>query len=191
MFGEKFGHVFDRPLTPLARKIPFDPNTLSITGFLITVLASCTLISDLRIGGVLVLVGGLFDILDGVVARAHNKASKFGAFLDSVLDRYADAFILLAIAWNLGTKKNLSGVLLCLGILIGAFLVSYTRARAEGLGEDCKHGLMERPERIVLIAFATISGFVMPVLWLMIVLTHYTVFQRIYQVWRLTAAKKV
>ncbi len=186
MFGEKLGHVFDKPLRPIASKIPFTPNTLTVIGFIITLFASYMLTFDLLIGGILILAGGVFDILDGVVARIHNKSSKFGAFLDSVLDRYSDAFILLAIAWNLWRNDNATGALLCFGILVGAFLISYTRARAEGLGEECKHGLMERPERIILIAFGAITGFIMPVLWIMLLLTHFTVFQRIYHVWRIT-----
>jgi phosphatidylglycerophosphate synthase len=186
MLGEKLGHVFDKPLEKVARKITLTPNTLSVIGFLITVVAAYVLTSDLFWGGLLILAGGLFDILDGVVARVNRKISKFGAFLDSVLDRYSDAFILLAIAWNLGARDNHTGAMLCLGTLIGAFLISYTRARAEGIGKKCSVGLMERPERVILIAFGTITGIIMPVLWILLVLTHYTVFQRIYYVWKQT-----
>ncbi len=186
MLGEKLGHVFDRPFAAFAKKISLSPNVLSLTGFVVTLFASCVLLFDLRIGGILVLAGGAFDILDGVVARTNGKSSRFGAFLDSVLDRYSDAAILLAIAWNLADHNNYRGVMLCLGTLVGAFLISYTRARAEGLGENCKHGLMERPERVLLISFGAISGLMMPVLWVLFLLTHFTVLQRIHHVWRLT-----
>ena len=180
MLGEKLGHVFDKPLEGVARNISVHPNTITITGFLITTLASFILVTHMRAGGILILAGGLFDVLDGVVARINNKRTRFGAFLDSVLDRYSDAFILLGLGWNLFNRADFQGVFLCLVTLVGAFLISYARARAEGLGERCNFGLLERPERIILISFATISGYIMPVLWLMAVLTHVTVIQRIY-----------
>lgn len=185
MLGEKLGHVFDKPLAGVARKIPFSPNVLTVAGFLVTLLASYVLLSDLRAGGVLVLAGGAFDVIDGVVARISGRTSRFGAFLDSVLDRYSDAAILLAVAWNLADSNNYTGTVLCLGTLVGAFLISYTRARAEGLGENCNYGLMERPERVILISFGAIAGLMIPVLWVLLVLTHFTVVQRIYRVWTL------
>ena len=170
----------DKPLEGVARNISIHPNAITIAGFLITTLASFILVTNMRTGGVLVLTGGFFDVLDGVVARINNKRTRFGAFLDSVLDRYSDAFILLGLSWNLFNRADFQGVILCLVTLVGAFLISYTRARAEGLGERCNFGLLERPERIILISFAAISGYIMPVLWLMAVLTHVTVIQRIY-----------
>ncbi len=190
MIGEKFGHVFDRPLKKVAGMITLAPNTLTVTGFVITMAACYALVSNLYIGGILVLLGGVFDILDGVVARVNHKTSRFGAFLDSVLDRYSDALILLAVAWNLANQRNYPGVALCLLTMVGAFLISYSRARAEGLGESCNYGLMERPERIVLISIGAISGYIIPVLWILVILTHVTVVQRIYFVWRTMYEKK-
>src|SRR5512135_2897247 len=161
----------------MSQKISFHPNTLTVIGFLITVIASLVLLRSLALGGILVIVGGLFDVLDGVVARVNGKKSKFGAFLDSVLDRFSDAFILLAVGWNLFTRGSPTGLALSLFTLIGAFLISYTRARAEGLGENCNKGLMERPERIVLLSLGAVTGTIMPVLWAMVLLTQFTVFQ--------------
>jgi phosphatidylglycerophosphate synthase len=189
LFGAKLGHFLDGPLENLAKKIPFHPNTLTIAGFLVTVVASLALASNLVLGGILVIVGGLFDVLDGVVARVNGKRSKFGAFLDSVLDRFSDAFILLAVAWNLFNRGNLPGLVLSLFTLVGAFLISYTRARAEGLGENCTQGLMERPERIILLSLGAVTGTIIPALWAMALLTHFTVFQRIYHVWKITRHK--
>ena len=184
MLGDKFGKFFDSPLSPLARRIPLSPNTLSITGFFITVLAAIIIPFNLRLGGIIILFGGIFDMLDGLVARTSDKATEFGAFLDSVLDRYSDAFLFLAVAGYFAEKNNYAGAYISLGTLIGAFLISYARARAEGLSRSCHAGIMERPERIILLAFAAITGWIMPVLWAMLVLTHVTVFQRIYYVWR-------
>jgi len=80
---------------------------------------------------------------------------------------------------------NHMGAFISLGTLVGAFLISYARARAEGLGESCHTGIMERPERIILLIFATVTGWIIPVLWVMLILTHITVLQRIFYVWKL------
>lgn len=184
MLSAKLGHFLDTPLSQIAKRIPFSPNTLTIVGFLITIVAALVIPKNLRLGGILILLGGIFDALDGVVARTRGKITQFGAFLDSVLDRYSDAFLFLAISWYFIEKSNLTGAYLSLGTLVGAFLISYARAKAEGLGESCHTGIMERPERIILLAFATITGWLMPVLWIMVIFTHITVFQRIYHVWK-------
>lgn len=189
MLGEKFGHAFDKPLEHIAKRISFAPNTITVAGFFITLIAAIILARDLSLGGMIVLAGGVFDILDGVVARINRKGSRFGAFLDSVLDRYSDAFILSGVGWNLFNRNNYTGVVLCLGTLIGAFIISYSRARAEGLGENCSNGLLERPERVILISFGAITGLIMPVLWILVILTHFTVLQRVYHVWRVTYEK--
>jgi phosphatidylglycerophosphate synthase len=175
MLSARLGHFLDRPLSSITKYIPVSPNTLTIVGFFITVIAALVIPHNLRIGGLLILI----------VARTKGKTTKFGAFIDSVLDRYSDAFIFLAIAWYLAAKGNHTGALISLGTLVGAFLISYSRARAEGLGETCHTGIMERPERIVLLAFAAITGWLLPVLWIMLVLTHITVVQRIYYIWKL------
>jgi len=185
MLSARFGHFLDIPLRPVAKRIPFSPNILTIIGFLITVVAALIIPYNIRLGGMVILIYGMFDMLDGIGARTGGKVSRFGAILDSVLDRYSDAFIFLAIAYYLAAKGDHNGAFLSLGTLVGAFLISYARARAEGLGESCHTGIMERPERIILLIFATITGWIVPVLWIMLVLTHITVVQRIYYVWRL------
>lgn len=182
MLGEKLGHVFDKPLGGLAARIPLSPNVLTIAGVIVTLGASAVLMFHMRWGGALVLLGAFFDVLDGVVARTNGRATQFGAFLDSVLDRYSDAFIFLSISLNLYRNDNPVGAVLSLVALVGAVLVSYVRARAEGIGIDCKVGLMERPERVLLAVFGTVSGLIMPVLWILAVLTHVTVVQRIFHV---------
>lgn len=184
MFVDKFGHFLDSPLSSITKRIPFNPNTLTVIGFLITAIAALTIPYHLRLGGLLILLGGMFDMLDGIVARTAGKSTKFGAFLDSVLDRYSDALLFLAVTWYFEQRENYTGALISLGTLVGAFLISYTRARAEGLGESCHTGIMERPERVILLAFGTITGWILPVLWIMLVLTHITVMQRIFHVWK-------
>jgi phosphatidylglycerophosphate synthase len=186
MLSVKFGHSFDAPLGPIVKKIPLSPNTLTITGFLVTVAAAFVIPQNLRLGGFLIFIGGVFDLLDGISARTNGKTTKFGAFLDSLLDRYSDAFIFLSLSYCLAAKGNHMGAFISLGTLVGAFLISYARARAEGLGESCHTGIMERPERIILLIFATVTGWIVPVLWGMLVLTHITVLQRLFYVWKLT-----
>jgi phosphatidylglycerophosphate synthase len=157
-----------------------------VVGFLVTVAASVVLVSNPALGGVLVIAGGLFDVLDGVVARVNGRQTKFGAFLDSVLDRFSDAFILLAIGLNLFRHGDIPGMALSVLTIVSSFLISYVRARAEGLGIDCKEGLMERPERILLLSLGAIMGVMVPVLWILLILTQFTVFQRMHHVWKIT-----
>ena len=183
MIGAKLGHFLDAPLSPILKRIRIHPNIFTITGFIITAIAALVIPYNIKLGGLLILAGGLFDMLDGISARVNNKVTKFGAFLDSVLDRYSDAFLFLSVAWYLASKGEHNGAFLSLGTLVGAFLSSYARARSEGLGEDCKTGIMERPERIILLILAALTGWFTPILWIMFVLTHVTVLQRIYHVW--------
>ena len=121
-------------------------------------------------------------MLDGMVARASDRTSDFGAFLDSVLDRYSDAFLFMASAWYLAGHNELTGAYISLITMAGAFFISYIRARAEGLGRECKVGIMERPERVVLLSIGAITGLIIPALWIMLVLTHFTALQRLYHV---------
>jgi phosphatidylglycerophosphate synthase len=185
VLSAKLGHFLDTPLSQIAKRIPLSPNAFTIVGFLITAVAAFMIPQSIRLGGILILIGGIFDVFDGVVARTRGQITHFGAFLDSVLDRYSDAFLFLAISWYFVGKGNLTGAYLSLGTLVGAFIISYSRARAEGLGKSCYTGIMERPERIILLAFATITGWLLPVLWIMLVLTHITVLQRVYHVWKI------
>lgn len=187
MLGSKLGHFLDKPLSSFAKEIHISPNALSITGFLITVIAAITMAHNLFWGGLLILVGGFFDMLDGTVARVHNKSTEFGAFLDSVLDRYSDSFLFLALAWYSSQHNELTGVYLSLGTMIGALITSYVRARAEGLGKECKVGLMERPERVILLALGALTGWIIPVMWILLILTHITAIQRIVHVWKIMA----
>jgi len=179
MLSKKLGRSLERPLHRVALHVPFSPNAVTVSGFIFTMFACSMLAFDLVIGGILILLAGFFDMLDGAVARAQGMVTPYGAFLDSVLDRYADAGIMAAVSWNMYSRGDSVAVLLSMASLVGSFLVSYARARAEGLGVSCSHGLMERPERIILLAAGAITGHIIPVLWIMTVLTHYTVIQRI------------
>ncbi len=185
MLSSRFGHFLDRSLSPVAKKLKISPNTITVAGFLITVTAAITLPYNMKVGGVLILCGGFFDMLDGVIARVNKKSTDFGAFLDSVLDRYSDSFLLLGFSWYFLKNGSTSGMFISLGAMIGALIISYTKARAEGLGKNCHTGLMERPERLILMAFGALTGWILPVMWILLVLTHITVIQRIYHTWKI------
>src|SRR5882724_7644936 len=107
--------------------------------------------------GALILFAGLFDMLDGQVARLGNMSSAFGALYDSVLDRYSELIMFLGICYYLVAHHYFIGSLIAFIALIGSMMVSYTRARAEGLGIECKGGLMQRPERVVTVGLAAIA----------------------------------
>ena len=186
MISAKLGHLLDKPLTPLAKLIPVSPNVLSLTGFAVTFAAALLIPFNTTAGGLMVLIGGLFDILDGVVARTTGKDTKFGALLDSTLDRYADAALFVAIIWLFFKENNLIGIFFTIWGLVGAFLVSYVRARAEGLGVSCNVGLIERPERILLLAAGCVTGRLFPVILVLFMLSHITVVQRVVYVYRKT-----
>ena len=187
MIGAKLGHFLDRPLAPFARRISLAPNVITITGFIITAIAAAVITFNLKVGGLLIIAGGLFDMFDGVIARTNGKSTPFGAFLDSTLDRYSDAFICIAIAWYFFNENNLAGILLTAGSLVGALLISYVRARAEGLAIQCNLGLMERPERVVLLSFGCITGLLFEIMAILFVFSHFTVIQRIAHVYRETS----
>lgn len=184
MLSSYLGHFLDRPLSPLAKRIKVNPNLITIGGFLVTSVAAITIPYNLKIAGILMICGGLFDTLDGIIARTNGMVTDFGAFFDSVLDRYSDSFLFLGFTWYLFENGSISGAFLSLGAMIGTLLISYAKARAEGLGKDCHIGLMERAERIILMVFGALTGLVLPMMWIMFVLTHLTVMQRIYHVWK-------
>ncbi len=179
-FFAYIGKYFEKMLTSLARTVEIDPNTITIAGFIVTIIASIVLTHNLFIGGILIVVGSLFDMFDGISARMYNKVTEYGAFLDSVIDRYSDSVLLTGFAWYFIKKGSIAGALLSVGTMVGALLISYVRARAESLGKECKTGLMERPERIVFMSLAALTGLVFPFMILLFVLTHYTVIQRVY-----------
>ncbi len=169
----------------VARAIAYSwltPNHLTLVGLILTIgVAVVISTGQLLVGGVLMVVVALFDMLDGALARVQARKSHFGAFLDSTIDRFSEATILIGILWFEPTREM--GVLTML-VLTGSLLVSYTRARAEGLGIDCEVGILPRPQRVLILAAGLISGLLVPALALLAVLTHITVLQRVLHVRR-------
>ncbi|MBN1650908.1 MAG: CDP-alcohol phosphatidyltransferase family protein [Bacteroidales bacterium] len=209
------------PIIFLLRKTGITPNGITAIGLLITSLATVILIVGAELGergdyryiawfGAVTLFAGLFDMLDGSLARATNKMSKFGALFDSVLDRYSEMIMFFGIAYYLVAQHYFLSSVFAFIAMIGSIMVSYVRARAEGLGTECKVGMMQRPERVLTIAITAIlygiisanvgefkiivdwlpfpfieniSIFTIPI-FIMAILTNYTAIQRLYHCYK-------
>lgn len=185
--------IAEWPARVLAR-LGFTPNMVTIIGLLLNVGVAAVLASGQPVlGGVFVLVANAFDMLDGALARVTGKASRFGAFLDSNLDRYAEALIFLGIGAWLYMQGDGMLLLAVYAATVGSMMVSYSRARAEGLGVGGEVGLLPRPERLILIAIALIfHGYLLaPVLWLLAILTNVTAIQRMLYVRRQLGSSKL
>ena len=167
------------------------PNMLTVAGFLGNVGAAWLVASgELVLGGVLVLVFSAMDLLDGAVARATGKASPFGAMFDSVLDRLSEAAVLGGILLYELELENHEEAVLAFWAVVGSLMVSYVRARVEGLGiMTMRSGLFTRPERVVVTGVALLFGWLRPALWLLAVVTLVTTAQRVYVARRLLAAQ--
>ncbi len=188
MIGNKIGHRLDPYLHSVYKTVFGDhgnPNILTLLGFLATLTASLLLLSGFWIlAGMAIILSGFFDLFDGMVARKLGKGTRFGGFLDSVIDRYSDLFFLLALLIHY-LKQGESGLVILVFVAsIGTVLVSYARARAEAAQVSCNAGIMERAERIILLIIGILFNWMVPVLWILAVLTHVTVIQRIYYVWK-------
>ncbi|GLI35857.1 CDP-alcohol phosphatidyltransferase family protein [Desulforhabdus amnigena] len=149
-------HLLERYLVPGLIHLKLKPNHISLTGFVMSMLAGIAFVFSPVWGGLLTLLTGLLDTLDGSLARSLGQTRKFGAFLDSVLDRYTELIIYLGIwcyFYRQGETTPFFSITILL-ILFGSLMVSYTRARAEGLGVRCLVGFFQRGERIILIGLA-------------------------------------
>ncbi|MBN1873943.1 MAG: CDP-alcohol phosphatidyltransferase family protein [Anaerolineae bacterium] len=177
--------VVTHPIARFLGKLGFHPNTITILGFALSAGVAIVIArGHVTLGGVLLLFTSSVDALDGALARVMGSKSRFGAFLDSTLDRFSEGALLLGLlAWLLPQGKMLEAYLVFV-TLLGSVMVSYTRARAEGVGFACKVGILTRMERIVLLGIGLIVGWVRPMLILMAVLSWVTVFQRIAYVYR-------
>ena len=161
------------------------PNILTLLGLVVNIFAAVLFAKGLFFwAGLVVLFAGIFDMVDGEVARRTKRVTKFGAFFDSVIDRYSDLILLLGIVHWYAEWNQMFYVWLTGFVLIGSILTSYTRARAESLIPACKVGFLERPERIVLLIIGALFDRMAPVLWVMAILSNWTVSQRIWYTWR-------
>lgn len=196
MFDGRFRGPIDRAVKPLGdglRRTGLTPDHLTVVGLVVGVGAAFAIGSGrLLLGLVLVILAALPDLLDGALAKASGASSQRGAFFDSTVDRITDAVLLGGIAWYLASEESAHMALLPFALMAVSSLISYQRAKAESLGLDARGGLMERAERIVLICLGLlIEPLLVPILWVMLVLTSITAVQRFIKVWRQAAVAPV
>jgi CDP-diacylglycerol--glycerol-3-phosphate 3-phosphatidyltransferase len=177
-----------RVAEPVARglaSLGLRPNQLSCLGLVSSAIAAGAFAADQRrAGAVCLALAGALDILDGAVARISGQVSPFGAFLDSVLDRYSDLLVLAGIVFlftRLGRLEDVVGTLLA---VVGTVMVSYTRARAESVGVDCRVGFMERGERLLVLILGALLDLLPPAVWVVALGANATAVHRIVHTWR-------
>ena len=180
-----------QPALGILARTSITPSAITWFGFLVAVGAAILIITGhLFAAGFVVLAAGFFDMLDGALARHTNRVTRFGAFLDSLLDRLAEAVLLLGILVLYAREQSIVPILLVCVALVGSLLVSYIRARAEALDLECKIGLFTRPERVIILALGLLLNHVFDALLIalaiIVVLSFFTAGQRLIHVWRQT-----
>jgi CDP-diacylglycerol--glycerol-3-phosphate 3-phosphatidyltransferase len=184
-FRDAAGRNITRPVVVLLARTPLTPSALTWFGFAVSVGAAVLLAYDsLLAAGLLVLVAGLFDMLDGALARHTGRASRFGAVLDSTLDRLSEAAILVAAIFMFATKAEVGAAVLAGVALTGAMTVSYLRARTEALGLAGRSGLFTRPERVIVLALGLLIDQLIIALVIVAVFSFITAGQRLLGAWR-------
>jgi CDP-diacylglycerol---glycerol-3-phosphate 3-phosphatidyltransferase len=164
------------------------PNAFTVIGLLLNIVVAVIIASgNLVLGGIMALVAGSFDMLDGAVARVTGKITRFGGFFDSTLDRYSEAVVYFGLLiYLMDIEAGTTAIALLFAAIVGSLMVSYARARAESADVDAEVGLFARPERIIVLAFLLIIGQPILALWILAIVTNVTTAQRIFHVWRQT-----
>ena len=184
--GVVFGAAIDRIVRWLALS-RIHPNVLTFLGLVINIGAAYLFAAgSFRWAGAVVIGAGLFDMVDGRVARETNRVTRFGGFFDSVLDRYSDLALLMGLLVYYASINRFFYVVLTAIVMTGSVMVSYTRARAENTIPKCKVGFLERPERVVLLILGALFDRMAPVLWVIAVLANLTVIHRMIYTWQET-----
>lgn len=200
---QKLIYTLINPIIKGMIKMGITPNMVTTIGFVGNVVAAFLFIHASQLtpismgfswigwGGAILLFSGLFDMMDGRLARLGNMSTTFGAFWDSTLDRYSELFSLFGITLYLMTASGIWAGVITFMALVGSIMVSYVRARAEGLGIECKVGLMQRPERVVVTALAAIiTGMTSNLWWLIGGMTLIAVLANITAFWRVAHCYK-
>jgi CDP-diacylglycerol--glycerol-3-phosphate 3-phosphatidyltransferase len=194
MLSEAVRNFSRRFLEPLARFLSttgVSPNVITLIGFVLMAGVAVLLAKGyLFWGGILIIVAGLFDAIDGTLARMMGRTSRFGAFLDSTLDRFSEAIIYLGLFIYFIEQGQQLELILIYATVVGSMMVSYARARAEGIGVPLKDGLFTRFERIFILVTGLLLNQVTIVLWVLAILTNFTAIQRMYLVWRITGGEE-
>ena len=188
MIGSRVGHRLDPLLVRIFRLLfgnaPIRPNVLTVIGLLFSLLTFffTAVLGQLILAGIFLVVSGFFDLLDGAVARTTNMVTRFGGFLDSVLDRYSDLIVMFGISIYFLRRAEMLSSMVAFFAAIGVAIVPYARARAEAASIACRSGILERPERVILLSIGLFFHVLEPVVFVLAVLAHATVFQRVISV---------
>ncbi|MGM9705727.1 MAG: CDP-alcohol phosphatidyltransferase family protein [Prevotella sp.] len=200
---QKLIYIIINPIIKGMIKIGITPNAVTTIGLLLNIVAAAMLVyasalfapeSTTIVGwaGAVILFAGLFDMMDGRLARMGNMSSTFGAFYDSVLDRYSELFTLSGIAVFMMSNLWIWSSIATFAAIIGSIMVSYARARAEGLGIECKVGFMQRPERVVVTSLgAIVCGLTSELCALTVAMVLIAVCANITAFWRVAHCHKV
>jgi CDP-diacylglycerol--glycerol-3-phosphate 3-phosphatidyltransferase len=182
---QRFRESIDKVSLPVGRSIGktgVSPNVVTVLGTLLVALGAFLVIRQQHVlGASLLIAGGLFDLIDGAIAKSMNVQTKKGAFLDSTTDRLSDGVVFAAVVWIM--IDNSLGLALALIAMVLGFLVSYIKARAEALGFSCDVGIAERAERVTLIAVGLILNILVPMLGVLVAISVVTVLQRFLHVY--------
>jgi CDP-diacylglycerol--glycerol-3-phosphate 3-phosphatidyltransferase len=186
IIGRIFGPVINAIVGALALS-RVHPNVLTFIGLLINIWAAFLFAAGkFRLAGVVLIGAGLFDMVDGRVARETNRVTRFGGFFDSVLDRYSDLAVLVGLLVYYASINRFFYVVLTAIVMTGTVMVSYTRARAENTIPKCKVGFLERPERVVLVIIGALFNRMAHVLWIIAIFSNITVISRMLFTWQET-----
>ena len=189
-YTRAIGIVFGAAIARIVRWLALSrihPNVLTFLGLVINIVAAYLFAAgSFRWAGAVVIGAGLFDMVDGRVARETNRVTRFGGFFDSVLDRYSDLALLMGLLVYYASIDRFFYVVLTAIVMTGSVMVSYTRARAENTIQKCKVGFLERPERVVLLIIGALFDRMAPVLWVIAVLSNLTVAHRMIYTWQET-----
>jgi CDP-diacylglycerol--glycerol-3-phosphate 3-phosphatidyltransferase len=181
----KYSRFFMEPLARYISLTGLSPNVATLIGFALTVGVTIILAQGhLLWGGLLLIVASLFDSLDGTLARVIGRATRFGAFLDSTIDRFSEAVIFLGLFIYLSGQNQRLELILIYITIVGSLMVSYARARAEGIGVQIKEGLVTRFERVFILIAGLILNQLTLALWVLAITSNFTAIQRMYLVWR-------
>ena len=189
--ARKYSRSFLEPLARFISTTGVSPNVITIVGFILMVGVAFVLAQGhFLLGGILITGVAIFDAVDGTLARMMGRTSRFGAFLDSTLDRFSEAVIFLGLFVYYINQDGQLELILIYATVVGSIMVSYARARAEGIGVPLKDGLFTRFERVFLLVVGLIFNWLTPVLWLLAIFSNLTAFQRMYLVWRITGGEE-
>ncbi len=188
--ARKYAAVFLEPLAGVLHRLGVTPNMVTLSGFVLTLgVAALAAFGMFFWAALLMIIAAGADAVDGTLARTSGQVSKFGAFLDSTLDRSSESIIYLALAVYYLRWGTTWEVLLAFVAIVASFLVSYTRARAEGVDIECKVGIGTRMERMIVLFLGLLTGYVTYAVIIVSIIATVTVLQRVLHVWKATAAE--